>query len=182
MASQPRDPGASHEEPGGGSGRSRKERVLHTRISEQLADDLRSIADELRVPVSNLVRNALEEAFSVVETVTDNVGGLVEEVVEEAERVRERVRAGWPQRRRWRPRRGHRPPARRPPEPADTDGVPARPEFPSVIGWQPLILNQRGSCADCQAPLARGERAFGGLTAEGFSAVLLCSDCLDERR
>ncbi len=181
------DPQASHEEPGGprsGSGRPRKERVLHTRISEQLAEDLRRIADDLRVPVSNLVRNALEEAFSVVETVTDNVGDLVEEVVEEAERVRERVRARRPQRWRWHARRRHGPHARRPPEPeaAEAGGVPARPEFPSVIGWQPLILNQRGSCADCQAPLARGERAFGGLTAEGFSAVLLCSDCLDERR
>ena len=95
------DPQASHEEPGGprsGSGRPRKERVLHTRISEQLAEDLRRIADDLRVPVSNLVRNALEEVFSVVETVTDNVGDLVEEVVEEAERVRERVRARRPQR------------------------------------------------------------------------------------
>ena len=46
--------------------RHRKERVLHTRISEDLADDIREIAEELRVPVSNIVRNVLEEAFSVV--------------------------------------------------------------------------------------------------------------------
>ena len=57
--------------------RARKERVLHTRISEQLSEDIRQMADELRVPVSNLVRNVLEEAFAVVETVTDNVGDLV---------------------------------------------------------------------------------------------------------
>ncbi len=183
------DPQASHEEPGGprsGSGRPRKERVLHTRISEQLAEDLRRIADDLRVPVSNLVRNALEEAFSVVETVTDNVGDLVDEVVEEAERARERVRARWPQRPHWQARRRHGPQARQRPEPepeaADAGGRPARPEFPSVIGWQPLILNQRASCADCQASLARGQRAFGGLSAEGFSAIFLCSDCMDERR
>ncbi|MEN8181118.1 MAG: hypothetical protein ABFS46_01135, partial [Myxococcota bacterium] len=41
----------------------RKERVLHTRVSDRLADDIREVADELRVPVSNLVRNVLEDAF-----------------------------------------------------------------------------------------------------------------------
>lgn len=167
MTSQDRDSNASQQP----SGRSRKERVLHTRISEQLAEDLRRIAEDLRVPVSNLVRNALEEAFSVVETVTDNVGDFVGEVVEEAERARQRVRTRRPHR-----RRRHRP------EPADLGGAAARPDFPSVIGWQPLILNQRASCADCQAPLERGERAFAGLTAEGPSAIFLCSDCTDERR
>ena len=49
--------------------RGRKERVLHTRISEQLSDEIREAAEELRVPVSNLVRNVLEEAFGAVERV-----------------------------------------------------------------------------------------------------------------
>ena len=53
--------------------RERKERVLHTRISEQLAEDIRAIADDLRVPVSNLVRNVLEEAFDAVERVSGDV-------------------------------------------------------------------------------------------------------------
>jgi hypothetical protein len=175
MTTQDRASESSQEQPG----RSRKQRVLHTRISEQLAEDLRRIADDLRVPVSNLVRNALEEAFSVVETVTDNVGDFVGEVVEEAERARQRVRSRRPhRRRRRRPSAGQRPE----PETADPGGTAARPEFPSVIGWQPLILNQRACCADCQAPLVRGEQAFAGLTAEGPSAIFLCSDCTDERR
>ena len=58
--------------------RERKQRVLHTRISQQLAEDIGRLAEDLRVPVSNLVRNVLEEVFSVVETVTDNVGELIE--------------------------------------------------------------------------------------------------------
>jgi hypothetical protein len=53
--------------------RERKERVLHTRISEQLAEDIRAIADDLRVPVSNLVRNVLEEAFDAVERVSGDM-------------------------------------------------------------------------------------------------------------
>lgn len=72
--------------------RARKERVLHTRISEQLSEDIRNFANDLRVPASNLVRNVLEEVFTVVGSVSDDVGDLFEDLIEEAEGVRERVR------------------------------------------------------------------------------------------
>jgi hypothetical protein len=72
--------------------RSRKERVLHTRVSDALADDIRRMADDLRVPASNLVRNVLEEVFAVVETVSDDVGGLFEDLLDEAEATRDRIR------------------------------------------------------------------------------------------
>lgn len=89
--------------------RERKERVLHTRVSKQLSEDIRRMAEDLRVPVSNLVRNVLEEAFSVVEAVSENVGDLVEDVMEEADRARHRVRrrAHQRQRRVHRRRHGH---------------------------------------------------------------------------
>lgn len=70
----------------------RKERVLHTRVSDNLAEDIRRIADDLRVPASNLVRNVLEEVFEVVESVTDDVGGLFGDVLEEADAARERLK------------------------------------------------------------------------------------------
>ena len=72
--------------------RARNERVLHTRISEQLSQDIRDFADNLRVPASNLVRNVLEEVFTVVDSVSDDVGDLFDDLIEEAEAVRERVR------------------------------------------------------------------------------------------
>ncbi len=72
--------------------RARKERVLHTRVSEQLSDDIRKFAEDLRVPASNLVRNVLEEVFTVVDSVSDDVGNLLDDLLEEAEGVRERVR------------------------------------------------------------------------------------------
>jgi hypothetical protein len=132
--------------------RERKQRVLHTRISQQLAEDIGRMAEDLRVPVSNLVRNVLEEVFSVVERVTDNVGELIEDVMDEA---------------------GH---ARRRAAPAP------RQEPPEVVGWQPLILARAGSCADCAAPLARGEQAYVGVTHSGSSSHTLCADCLNARR
>lgn len=64
---------------------------MHTRVSEQLSDDIRRFADDLRVPASNLVRNVLEEVFTMVDSVSDDVGDLMDDLVEEAEGVRERV-------------------------------------------------------------------------------------------
>ena len=160
-----------------GRGRERKERVLHTRISETLAKDIRRMAEDLRVPVSNLVRNVLEEAFSVVETMTDSVGDLIEEVVEGADRARQRVR----QRRRAGRSPGGGAGERR------WDAGPSRaaveqPEFPEVVGWQPLILNQARDCAACARPLAAGAHGFAGVGEGRPSAVFLCRDCRDARR
>jgi hypothetical protein len=166
----------------------RKERVLHTRISEQLAEDIRRVAEDLRVPVSNLVRNVLEETFSVVESVTENVGRWVEEVTEEVERARGRsARGAW--------RRHHRhgrwarrfarddaeapaPPHAPPPPAAPVSG---RPDFAAVLGWQPLVMNRAEDCADCRRSLVRGDRAFLGLTQSGVSGTVLCRACMEAR-
>jgi hypothetical protein len=160
----------------------RKERVLHTRISEPLAEDIRRAAEDLRVPVSNLVRNVLEEAFSVVEAVTDNVGELIEDVVDEAERTRGRIRS---RRRYLRRRRARSRPAEVEEEFAGTappGEAATRAEFPDVVGWQPLILNQQQNCADCEEPIERSERGFAGMATAGLSGIYLCGDCMDARR
>ena len=52
----------------------RKDHVLQTRVPESLYADLVSQARRLRVPVSNLVRNILEDSLRIVETIVD--GGL----------------------------------------------------------------------------------------------------------
>ncbi|HVH19197.1 MAG TPA: hypothetical protein VNF72_12920 [Myxococcota bacterium] len=152
--------------------RGRKERVLHTRISESLAEDLRRVADDLRVPVSNLVRNVLEEAFSVVETVTGNVGELIEEVMDEAEAVRDRIQSR--QRRRSRgPRR-----AAAPEEPADQAAAASTPpRDDEVIGWQPLVLARPQRCESCGTLMGRGDSAYASVTPKGVGASWRCEDC-----
>ncbi len=175
----------------------RKERVLHTRISEQLSDDIRRLAEDLRVPTSNLVRNVLEEVFTVVENITDDVGELFEEVLDEAGSARDRIR----RRHRGSTRRRHRQVHRsgrgtswadvaeaeiREDEQGEKGASASRsrrepPEFPDVIGWQPLVLNQNGECADCARSLRRGTRAFLGVTEKGLSRNTLCRDCLQNR-
>ena len=173
----------------------RKERVLHTRISEQLSDDIRRLAEDLRVPTSNLVRNVLEEVFTVVENVSEDVGEIFEEVLEEADAARDRIRRRHRHSNRRRRSSGERtwsdvaeaeirddedreqpPETPKPPEPARE-----RPEFPDVLGWQPLVLNQTQDCADCGRSLPRGSRAYVGATETGLSRNTLCRECLQGR-
>lgn len=165
-------------------GDERMERVLHTRVSDNLDEAIRGAAEELRVPVSNLVRNVLEDVFEVVETVTDNVGDLVGEILGDGERARERFRN-----RMGRHRGGRR--RERPERSGDVadderaaDEAPAREvrEFPDVVGWQPLILNGPQACGDCERQIAKGDRAFVGLKADGLSGIYLCSVCMESRR
>jgi hypothetical protein len=150
--------------------RRRKERVLHTRISEDLAADLRRVAEDLRVPVSNLVRNVLEEAFSVVESVTGNVGEIIEEVMDEAEAVRARLRGR--QRRRSRridPEESPREESR------EAEAPPPRDD--EVIGWQPLVLARPRRCAQCGILMGRGDSAYASMTPKGVGASWRCEDC-----
>jgi hypothetical protein len=132
------------------------------------------MAEDLRVPVSNLVRNVLEETFAVVETVSENVGDLIEDVVDEAERTRERIRRHSQRSRRrsefGRGRDRH-------------DAAPRMPreEHPDVLGWQELVFNRPQVCSDCEEPIERGERGYVGMTANGLSDVHLCRDCISAR-
>ena len=43
------------------------ERVIHTRVPAALEAELRRFADNLRVPVSNLIRTILEDALAVAD-------------------------------------------------------------------------------------------------------------------
>lgn len=168
----------------------RKERVLHTRISDDLAEDIRRMAEDLRVPVSNIVRTVLEEAFSVVEKVTDNVGDLIEEVVDEAEAARERIR------RRHRARREAREQesgagwqdeaegAMRDAESAAAAYGGARAadvEPTDVIGWQPLVLAGPRHCGVCDATIAAGTQGWASVTPRGIGASIRCERCLRGR-
>ena len=152
--------------------RERKQRVLHTRVSDALAEDIRRMAEDLRVPASNLVRNVLEEAFSIVEAVSENMGDLIEDVVDEADRARERMR----HRRRPRSPRGNDP--RRP----EAAAPPESGGFPDVIGWQFLILNRPERCAACEELLERGQQAYLGVTSAGAASTALCEDCMSALR
>lgn len=144
------------------SGRgARKERVLHTRISEQLADDIRQFAEDLRVPASNLVRNVLEEVFTVVDGVGDDVTDLFDDLLDEAEGVRDRV---FDQARaRHRSRRRSRRSARRDERDIDVDAEVEkelrRDEAAEASGGQDALGDPPGADDDAAADPTSEERA-----------------------
>jgi len=182
----------------------RKGRVLHTRVSDQLSEDIRRLAEDLRVPASNLVRNVLEEVFDAVENASEDVGDVFEDVLAEADAARDRIERQL--RRRRRRRRGateediedelRRDEAAEEPagsgataapgssrqadEAAEAEDVEPRPvpEFPDVVGWQLLVLNTPARCGVCERSLGRGERAYVGVGEGGFSSHRLCRRCV----
>jgi len=170
----------THEEPT----RERKERVLHTRISEQLARDIRAIAEDLRVPVSNLVRNVLEEAFDAVERVSGDVSNLMDDVIEEAElasqryrRYRDRVR----ERAQARAAEGRGGAAAEATEPAAPAAAPAAGDpLSRVVAWQPIVLAAPRRCARTGRELRPGERAYLGLGDSGPLGIYVAESAIDQ--
>jgi len=71
----------------------RKERVLHTRVPAVLEDELKRLATNLKMPVSNVVRAILEDAIEAVEVVgvraEDELKGFVHRLSEQREAIRQ---------------------------------------------------------------------------------------------
>src|SRR5689334_16616190 len=82
--------------------KSTKEKVLHTRVPEALENQIKALADALRVPVSSLVRNILEDSVSVIDSATNgidetlkNVSKNVRSLSERAKADQKELRRGW---------------------------------------------------------------------------------------
>lgn len=138
---QPSDEQVDAEE---ASPKPRKDRVLHTRVPEVLDQELRRMAESLRVPVSNLVRSILQDALQAVDMVGERAEDELRGVAERLERGRARMREG----------------AERAALPAD----PPQPPLAGIIGFQPFFVARGTHCAVCGAALAVGSEAFLGVS------------------
>ncbi|MEK6606361.1 MAG: hypothetical protein AABZ30_01760 [Myxococcota bacterium] len=137
-------------------GKDRKERVLHTRVPASLEVEIKRVADALRVPVSNLVRQILEDSVHFV----SQVGETVHEVRSEVERDRALLGDRWGHYRKLFQRLG------------------ATRRRPGVFGWQPLIMNLRGQCSACGVDLTSGAGAFVGLSDDPAEHPFRCERCV----
>ncbi len=129
----------------------KKERVLHTRVPAVLERELKRLSDNLRVPVSNLVRAILEDAVTVAELAGTNVEERLKNAAKTLEAERERLK-----------KRVQRDPIQ------------------DVFAFQDVTLAQPADCARCGRALARGARAHLGMS-EGPKRgpnVIVCADCL----
>ena len=150
----PSDPERAAAGPAGsedGEGKeAKKERVLHTRVPAVLERELKRFADNLRIPVSNLVRTILEDALSVADAATENVEERLKRAAKHLEREREKLKR----------RIEHDP-------------------LESLVAFQEVTLAVPTQCAKCQRELPRGSRAHLGIGGETSGVRLfVCGDCL----
>ncbi len=131
----------------------KKERVLHTRVPAVLERELKRFAENLRVPVSNLVRTILEDAVDVADAAGTGLEARLKQAATAIEHERERLKK------------------RVVPDPLS-----------QVFAFQDVTLAQAARCAQCGAELARGTRAHLGMQAGGAELrgpnVIVCSACL----
>jgi hypothetical protein len=143
--------------------RERQERVIHTRISERLENELKERAASLGVSVSNLVRNVLDNAFE-----------LVEDIVADSARFASSATSGW-----------------RAAKNGIVGGVVAGAASASrakpaagddIIGWQELVMNLNAVCSRCNGILPRGADAAIAIVHGSGDRPIVCLRCLEEIR
>jgi hypothetical protein len=128
----------------------KKERVLHTRVPAVLERELKRFADNLRIPVSNLVRTILEDALSVADAATENVEERLKKAAHHLEKEREKLKK----------RMEHDP-------------------LEGILAFQQVTLAVPTRCAKCEQELARGSRANLGISeVPGAPRRFVCEDCL----
>jgi hypothetical protein len=165
--------------------RARKEKVLHTRIPASLEEEIKRLADALAIPVSNLVRNILQDTVGMVGTVADHVGGVVTGLRDDAKALSSHVVADRDNlRRKWADYqvRQTRAQTEAAPEPGGEAARPGTlatpPALEGIFGWQPLKLNIETTCALCACELSRGAEAFVGLGDDPRKRIFICPGCL----
>src|SRR5262249_37215667 len=129
----------------------RKERVLHTRVPAVLERELKRFAENLRIPVSNLVRAILEDAVSVADAATESVETRLKRAAQQLGSERERLKSR-----------------------IKTDPLA------DVIAFQAVTLAQSATCAKCLRDLAVGEAAHLCLVDSPAPGprLFVCAGCL----
>ena len=136
--------------------RHRQERWLHARISEHLEDALKREAERRRLPVSLFVRNVLEGALELVESIVATTAGPHPD----------------------RSTKGGARAACTPPGANAAGSETGADALADVYGWQELILNRSAACARCATALVTGGLAFRGLRDGGGPPVFMCPPCV----
>ena len=135
----------------------KKERVLHTRVPAVLERELKRFAENLRVPVSNLVRTILEDALDVADAASESVEDRLKRAADRLEAERERLKKK----------------------------MVADP-LAHVFAFQAITLAQKAACAKCGRDLDPGEHAYLGLTDDlppraRVSRIFVCEACVPKR-
>lgn len=172
--------------------------MLHTRIPAALEDEIKRLAEALSIPVSNLVRNILQDTVGMIATVKEHVGDAVTDLRAEVDALSSHVTQDRQLlRRRWAEYqavgRVGAPPIAEDVAPRSTlEGVVPHPaaevpdqslgpmagtEFGDVLGWQTLTLNVAAACALCHADLVPGAETLVGVGGSSPNRIIICLAC-----
>jgi len=168
----------------------RERRERGAQITRELAEELRRAAEELRIPVANLVREVVDEALDAAERVSDDLGDWVEDLVGHAERARRRLAArGFGGR--WRrhharrdagaPTASHEPTGEAQTAEPAAPTAEARPSAAAIVGWVAISLERSAACATCWRELAAGAAAYLGVTIAPAPPTIVCPGCREGR-
>lgn len=130
--------------------RRRKDRVLNTRISEELDEQLRKTAEEMDVSVSQLVRRALQRTVDMVGNLSGNVEHLVQEVVADVQNITNVGKAE-----------------------VNARDLRANPALEKVIGWQAIKSQRRVRCNLSGEPIEQGAEAYASVNNDGTPPLLI---------
>ena len=182
--------------------RQRKDRLIQTRVPQNLENTLKDEARKRRLSVSHLIRNVLEDTFNLVDNVVTEVDRVVADSVGMAQTLRrdaQRLAAtargqtahrtstapdaaapandtAAPDESAGDPPNEEQAPSAEATEPA-TDSLSEGP-LAAVFGFQELVLNQSAQCAACGSPIARGQHAFLGMTDRPGPRIWACQSCV----
>lgn len=171
----------------------RKDKILHARIPEKLEAQLKQEARKMRIPVSNLVRNILEDTFHFVDDIVADSFEIVDTVRRDAIHIAQtaaRTYGSLSPKRQERPGESEAPPGEPEsevetpadaPEGAETEEAEAAGDpFADVLGWQELRLGRAAACAACGAALQKGATAFLGQSEDPRAPRRwLCAPCME---
>ena len=158
----------------------RKERVLHTRVPAVLEQELKRLAQSLRMPVSNVVRAILEDAVTAVDVVGRKAEGEMNRVVDRMAEKRQQLRdiaSGRSEDKEVEPCTDEASMGQRQEDGGEPmDGGPD--PLAGVLGFQPLLLASSSSCSVCGQELKAGTEAYVGVRDTPGPRVLIGPECL----
>lgn len=157
--------------------RERKDRLIQTRVPESLESALKEEATRRRLPVSQLVRNILEDTLQIVGDVVDGVDAIVQDSIALGRQVGQNVA---------RARSSSTSDTVTSPATVDTTATPPKPADPAlddVYAWNEVVPSRPATCSSCGTALAAGSPAFVGLRDDpSRGRAWSCPGCISALR
>ena len=170
------------------SQKQRKERVLHTRIPAVLEHELKQLAVNLRVPVSNLVRTILQDAMEAAEAVGRAAEQELRSAADMLAQERARLTKGAAAQgteiaarlvaHQFVDRRAAQTTEKTTASTEKHDSPETASPLDGVLGFQEFVLAIESRCAVCERPLAVGEPAYLGVRDAPGPRIIIGPECL----